>query len=79
VEFQDFGTGIKEEDKEKIFEKYSRVETVRKKVSGLGLGLYIIQNIMALHGSKVEVSTELGKGSTFYFKMPMASSHGFSQ
>jgi len=66
----DFGVGIGEEDFKKIFERYYRVE-LQKSQPGLGLGLYITQNILNAHGSRLTVKSEKGRGSTFSFALPV--------
>ncbi|MGN6193407.1 MAG: PAS domain-containing sensor histidine kinase [Ginsengibacter sp.] len=68
----DFGVGILEEDFKKIFERYYRVE-VQKSQPGLGLGLYITQNILKAHHSKLTVKSEPGKGTTFSFSLPVTA------
>jgi signal transduction histidine kinase len=67
----DFGVGILEEDFDKIFQRYYRVE-LQKSHPGLGLGLYITQNILKAHGSKLTVKSEPGKGTTFSFTLSVA-------
>lgn len=67
---RDHGRGIKEEYREKIFNKFERA--VDSNISGLGLGLFITSQIVNLHGGKVWVQSEgLGKGSTFYVELPL--------
>lgn len=70
ISISDFGVGIRKEDIEKIFQRYYRIE-LHKNQPGLGLGLYITQNIMNAHGSKLNVKSETGKGSTFSFTLPV--------
>lgn len=65
----DFGDGISPEDINKIFERYYRAE-VEKSKPGLGLGLYISQNILHAHASRLTVESEIGKGTTFCFSLP---------
>jgi signal transduction histidine kinase len=71
---RDFGVGIPGEDKDKIFERYYRVEGEKTK-PGLGLGLYISQNILLSHGSRLTVESELGKGTSFCFSLPVVQSN----
>lgn len=73
IEVRDFGQGIPPEKINLIFEKYYRVSDTKNnnRVSGLGLGLYIIQNIIQLHGSTIFVESQLNEGSTFYFSLPI--------
>ena len=69
ISVSDFGVGIRQEDVEKIFQRYYRV-ALQKNQPGLGLGLYITQNIMNAHGSTLKVTSEPGKGSVFSFTLP---------
>jgi PAS domain S-box-containing protein len=75
VEVIDFGLGIPAEKLDFIFEKYYRVSDTSNsnRITGLGLGLYIIQNIVKLHGSRIYVKSEVGIGSTFYFSLPLTT------
>ena len=66
----DTGIGVSEIDRERIFERFYRVDKDRSKaVGGTGLGLAIVKHIVDAHGSQVEVKSELGKGSEFSFKL----------
>ncbi|MEO7120961.1 MAG: PAS domain-containing sensor histidine kinase [Ginsengibacter sp.] len=69
ISVQDFGMGISAEDQEKIFEKYFRTSAATSS-KGLGLGLYITQNIIAAHDSKLTVTSTVGEGSVFSFTLP---------
>lgn len=72
VSVQDFGKGISKEDSEKIFERFYRVgEDTDKTYPGLGLGLYISSQIITMHGGKIWVKSQKGKGSTFFFSLPI--------
>lgn len=71
VSVKDEGIGISKEDVEKIFERFYRIERERKTYPGLGLGLYISSEIIKQHGGKIWVKSEKGKGSTFYFSLPI--------
>lgn len=75
VEFsvKDFGIGIGKVDQIKLFSKFYRVENVAKRFHGLGMGLYISAEIIHHHKGKVGVISEEGKGSTFYFTLPVES------
>lgn len=69
----DNGIGIKEEDLERIFERFYRVDYARSRESGgTGLGLSIVRHIAAAHGGSVKVWSRLGDGSTFTFSLPAA-------
>ncbi len=69
----DSGHGLSEEDKERLFSRFFRGEmAIRKDTEGTGLGLFIAKNIIEAHGGEIGVESELYKGSTFYFKLPIA-------
>ncbi|HBQ59924.1 MAG TPA: hypothetical protein DD671_09955 [Balneolaceae bacterium] len=66
----DTGVGIAEKDQERIFESFTQLQPhngTKKNVTGTGLGLTICNKLLNLMGSKLQLDSELGKGSTFYF------------
>jgi signal transduction histidine kinase len=65
----DEGIGIAPEDAEKIFSRFGRAAPVRN-YGGLGLGLYIAKHIVEAHGGSIEVSSHVGRGSTFVIDLP---------
>ena len=67
----DFGIGIPREKQDKVFERFYRVDNYNHSVQGLGIGLYISAEIIKRHRGKVWVESEEGKGSTFYFAIPV--------
>ncbi|GCL43217.1 hybrid sensor histidine kinase/response regulator [Anabaena sp. FACHB-1250] len=67
IEVQDTGYGIAAEDQGTIFERFRQG---RNKRSGSGLGLHLSQCIVEAHGGKIELSSQLGKGSTFTVRLP---------
>jgi PAS domain S-box-containing protein len=72
ISLTDFGIGIPAGDAEKIFERFYRVEGKDEKTfPGFGIGLFIVREIVELHGGKVWVNSELNKGSTFYVSLPV--------
>ena len=74
VAIKDFGIGVSKKDKEKIFERFFRVEgTSEKTFPGFGIGLYIASEIIRRHNGKIHVESELGKGSVFSFELPFHS------
>ncbi|MBA4311416.1 MAG: hypothetical protein C0417_02185 [Chlorobiaceae bacterium] len=67
---EDSGVGITEEHLPRIFERFYRVDKERsREAGGTGLGLAIVKHIIEAHGSKVEVQSEVGKGSMFSFTL----------
>jgi len=66
----DTGIGIPEEHLLKVFERFYMVETSLIRKGGLGLGLTIVKGYVKLHGGKVWATSELGKGSKFWFTLP---------
>ncbi len=75
VSVKDQGTGIAPEELPHLFERYYRAGATRR-VEGLGLGLYITRLIVETHGGRVWVESELGKGSTFAFSLPVENAGG---
>ena len=70
-EIQDSGQGIKEEDISKLFGSYSQVDKEKNHFKeGTGLGLAISKQMVELMGGSIGVTSEYGKGSTFYFTIP---------
>ena len=67
---QDFGIGLSDLQREKIFERFYRVNEQNHMAGGLGMGLYISMEIVKGHDGHIEVESEIGKGSTFYVFLP---------
>lgn len=71
VGVKDFGIGIDQKHKERIFDRFYRVfEKQDKTFPGLGIGLYVCKNIIQRHNGSIWVESQEGKGSTFYFSIP---------
>jgi two-component system heavy metal sensor histidine kinase CusS len=73
IEVSDTGVGIPADALPRVFDRFFRVDTSRSKASGgTGLGLAIVQGIVLLHGGKVEIASELGKGTRVTLRMPIS-------
>ena len=72
VEVIDTGPGISKEEQAKLFQKFYRVETNLGKTTGTGLGLYISRLLVEKFGGKLGVDSDSGKGSNFWFELPLA-------
>jgi PAS domain S-box-containing protein len=73
VMVKDYGIGISRESQEHIFSRFYRAEGLDPHMSGLGLGLYITKEIIDRHHGKIRVNSEPGKGSAFYFTIPVSA------
>ena len=74
VSVKDTGPGMSKEDQAKLFKKFGLMGSSYSKTtnaSGTGLGLYISKQIIAMHKGHMSVESELGKGSTFSFTLPV--------
>ena len=81
VHVKDEGTGIQQEDIPGLFQKFHRLHNyignpsdpqhLLVRPGGTGLGLYVVKGIIEKHGGKVWVESEVGKGSTFSFSLPI--------
>ena len=72
VAISDTGPGIPDAEQGRIFQEFHQVDSsVTKKKGGTGLGLAIAKRIVELHGGRLWVEFELGKGSTFHLELPI--------
>jgi signal transduction histidine kinase len=78
VSVTDYGMGISKENQKKIFDRFFRVAEIQKRFPGMGIGLYISKQIIKNHGGNLWVESELGKGSTFSFTLPLSESEGLN-
>ncbi|WP_224746629.1 PAS domain-containing sensor histidine kinase [Mucilaginibacter rigui] len=68
---KDRGMGIRVEDHKKIFDRFYRVGDIQQRFPGMGIGLYICDQIIKNHGGTLWVESELGQGSVFSFTLPL--------
>jgi PAS domain S-box-containing protein len=73
IEVEDTGYGIPEEEQRRLFRPYHRQIGDREHLSGLGLGLALCKNLVQLHGGRIWVQSQEGKGSLFSFSIPINS------
>lgn len=72
VSVQDFGLGIPADEQHKLFQRFGRTNTVkRSRIPGTGLGLHLSAEIVKLEGGRIGFLSDEGKGSTFYFMLPL--------
>lgn len=74
VEVSDTGIGIPADAQPQLFDAFYRARNVGSGTSGFGLGLYIVTEIVKLHGGRVEVLSQEGSGSTFRVALPLLAS-----
>lgn len=72
LEVADTGIGIARDEQARIFERFYRVDKARaRSVGGTGLGLAIVKHLVQVYGGRVELSSELGRGSRFTIRIPV--------
>ncbi len=77
IQIIDTGLGIPQYEQEKVFTKFFRGVNIKKiDTEGTGLGLYIAKNIIEAHGGRIWFKSEEGKGTTFYFTVPVKKQFG---
>lgn len=73
ISVEDTGIGIPKNDVEKVFEEFFRSENAQdQNIKGTGLGLSLVRKIVEAHQGKISVESELGKGTTFSFTIPVS-------
>ena len=70
IAVHDTGNGISSDDQARIFEEFAQAKATAFAVEGTGLGLTLAQRLVVLHGGRIWVDSEVGKGSTFTFTVP---------
>jgi signal transduction histidine kinase len=72
ISVTDTGVGIAPEDQATVFEEFRQVGSAAKKVEGTGLGLAISRKFIELHSGRIWVESQVDKGSTFAFTLPLS-------
>jgi signal transduction histidine kinase len=72
IEVHDSGPGIPQEEKQRIFEAFHHLKQSDKTTEGTGLGLAITRSLVELQGGQLDLESESGSGSCFYFTLPTA-------
>lgn len=73
---RDTGSGIPQKELPRLFERFHRVEnTQARSHEGSGIGLALVQELVRLHGGRIEVASEVGAGSTFRVRIPLGTAH----
>ena len=79
ISIEDTGIGILRDDIPKLFKEFSQLNSVyNKKYAGTGLGLAITKKLVELHGGRIQVSSEFGKGSRFSFVIPVRQAREYN-
>jgi signal transduction histidine kinase len=71
VSVTDTGPGIAPEDRDRIFEEFQQTEIGVRQREGTGLGLALSKRLVELHGGRIWVESEIGRGSRFVFTLPV--------
>ncbi|MDI1433982.1 ATP-binding protein [Polyangium sorediatum] len=73
---EDTGTGIAAHELPRLFERFYRIQGARARThEGSGIGLALVQELARLHGGRIEVTSELGRGTTFLVEIPLGAAH----
>ncbi|NJM07746.1 ATP-binding protein, partial [Candidatus Gracilibacteria bacterium] len=76
VAVQDQGIGIPPDAQQRIFQRFYRAPNAdAERISGLGIGLYVVRELVELHGGRITVASSEGEGSTFTIFLPLAEPH----
>jgi two-component system sensor histidine kinase MtrB len=75
---RDEGLGISPEDQEGIFEPFRRSKSIREEIPGVGLGLAVSRKIVEAHGGRIEVHSQVGKGSEFRVLLPVNAAETYA-
>ena len=76
LEVADSGVGIPQEEIPRLFERFHRVESTKGRTQeGSGIGLALVHELVKLHGGHIEVSSTLGRGTTFLVRVPLGAAH----
>jgi len=73
VGINDSGIGMSAEEMEGLFVPYQRASSSERKIKGVGLGLVIVKKLVEAHGGTIEAESEVGRGTSFRFTLPVAS------
>lgn len=73
IEVADRGIGIARDELQSVFKPFQRTGASRDSIPGVGLGLWVSRQIVEAHGGSLDVSSQLGVGSTFRVRLPLAS------
>ena len=74
ISVQDEGIGMSPEEVQVIFDRFRQLESgFRRRSGGLGIGLNLVHKLLELHGGRIWVESEKGRGSTFTFALPLDS------
>jgi len=72
IEVTDQGVGISRDDQDKLFQMFQQLATSSYKAKGVGLGLEVCKRLVEAQGGWIKVDSELGRGSTFSFALPIS-------
>ena len=75
LEVADTGCGVPEQERSRIFDRFHRVESAGRTHEGSGIGLALVQELVRLHGGRIELDSELGVGTTFRVTLPLGTAH----